>query len=165
MDPRQTSALVAAGETADSLDLGKFPLLVAQRAYVPRLQPALDAVQMEYMSTAPCAAEARQRKSWAYRRKRGREGGRPQAARTPCDAKPGVVRVVDDALRCLVLDRRLVQVVAADGTGICDEIPRPDCNDVPLLHPVCSVQARNSERGVSAGVVRGGGVRGATIRS
>jgi hypothetical protein len=59
MDPRQTSALVAAGETADSLDLGKFPLLVAQRAYVPRLQPALDAVQMEYMSTAPCAAEAR----------------------------------------------------------------------------------------------------------
>jgi hypothetical protein len=81
MDPRQTSALVAAGETADSLDLCELPLLVAQRAYVPRLQPALDAVQMEYMSTAPCAAEARQRKSWAYRRKRGREGGRPQAAR------------------------------------------------------------------------------------
>lgn len=42
------------------LNLGKFPFLVAKRTCRPSLQPSLDAVQMEDMTTdTPCNAEAR----------------------------------------------------------------------------------------------------------
>lgn len=42
-----------------SLNLGEVPFLVTQRAYTPGLQPTLDAVQMENMSTvSKCHAQA-----------------------------------------------------------------------------------------------------------
>ena len=140
------SALVSAGEAADPLDLRELPLLVAKRAHVPRLQPALDAVQVEHVTAASCGTRRRVSSCRGRWRARMPAGAGREGVRTPGYAQTSVVGVVDDALARLVLDRGLVQVVAADGARVRDEVPRPDRHDVPLLHPADAETGTKSER-------------------
>ena len=73
------------------------------------------------------------------------------AAAAPRDREAGVVRVVDDALRGLVLDAGLVQVVAADRARVRQHVPRPHRHRVPLL------DAEPARIAAERGLMRAGG--------
>ena len=102
-------------------------------------------------------------------RKKGGEGGgalsklvarghaeTQELRRTPGDAQASVVGVVDDALRGLVLNAGLVEVVPADRAGVGDEVPRPHRHHVPFLHPESKQHKGTGGSEVPHGRVRGG---------
>jgi hypothetical protein len=108
----------------NALDLGEVPLLVAQWAHTSRLQPALNAVQVENMTAV---SECYTQTILVVWRRAGLYAI-PKEAMTSSMTKNELRR-----LDYLILDRRLVQGVSTDGTCVGANIPRPHRYGVPFL--------------------------------
>ncbi len=105
--------------TFSSTILLKLPVAVVERADLARLEPAGDAVEVEgVLSESQQMSARRHRKPFTY------------VANPPGD---GALLRRGRSLIGLAVDAQIHDVVAADGAVVDDDVPRPECDRVPLI--------------------------------